>query len=147
MERLFELLDVTIEKFIELLETKAMDLSPLQILVIAGFIIGLYYFIKYAVKSFFKHGKKGFGYVKKPFIIWHKKAKLRRQNKKVCHVCKNPLRYCNCQHNRGLSYKQRVKNWRKREAELRILRKKRRLEEKLRNKPVETINHRHKHRR
>ena len=84
-----------------------------------------------------RYGYSGIKIVYKPFIILYGKNKQYRQNKRTCHVCKNPLHKCTCPSNRGVSYRERLSRWKKVENANKIAKKDKERKQKELNRPVE----------
>jgi hypothetical protein len=108
IEKPISILDKFVAYLIELLDTPAMYLKPIDILLMAGFMVGVYYFMKVLVKAFIQHGYRGAKLVAKPFVILYVRNKKYNQNKRICHVCKNPIHKCTCLSNRGVPYRERL---------------------------------------
>lgn len=137
MENPVSILDKFVQYILRLLDTEMMYQKPIDILLMAGFMIGLFFFIKYSVKAFMKYSFKGAKLAYRPLINLYAKNKKRLQNKKVCHVCKNPLHKCTCPSNRGVSYHERLARWKKAEHSNKVARKEKERIQKEQSKPVE----------
>ena len=112
---MIELLDKFVQYILQLLDTEVMYLKPIDILLMAAFMVGTYFFVKVLVKAFFTYGKQGVGIVSKPIRGLYIKTRARQRNKIICNVCRNPLHTCTCVKNKGASYKQRKKQWKKKQ--------------------------------
>lgn len=137
MENPVSILDKFILYILELLDTPMMYLKPIDILLMAAFMVGTYFFFKYLVKAFMRYGYSGVKIVYKPFIILYGKNKKYQQNKRTCHVCKNSLHRCTCPSNRGVSYRERLARWKKVESANKLARKQKDRAQKELNRPVE----------
>jgi len=108
IENPVSILDKFVQYILRLLDTEIMYLKPIDVLLMAGFMVGMFFFIKYSVKAFIKYSYKGAKMAYRPMVILYEKNKKRMQNKKTCHICKNPLHKCTCPSNRGVSYRDRL---------------------------------------
>jgi hypothetical protein len=137
MENPVSILDKFILYILELLDTPLMYLKPIDILLMAAFMVGTYYFVKVLLKAFMRYGYSGVKIVYRPFIVLYGKNKHHRENKRTCHVCKNSLHKCTCPSNRGVSYKERLAKWKKVESANKLARKQAELKKKEQSRPVE----------
>lgn len=133
----FQWLDNKFLELLELLSTPFVELTIIELLLVFAVAVCIVYFIKYSVKEFFSYGVEGLKVAYRPIVIMYKKNKAYRHNKRVCHVCKNPLDKCTCQSNRGVSYHDRVVKWKINEKALNSKNKEQVRETREVNKPVE----------
>lgn len=136
MEDPISIVDKFILYILELLDTPVMYLKPIDVILMAGVIIGIYFFFKVLFKAFMKYGFQGLKIVYQPFVIVYVKNKDKQKNKRICHVCKNPLHNCTCPNNRGVPYRQRLANWKAREKSIKLANKRNEYVQKERSKPV-----------
>lgn len=132
------LLEKGLDRIIETLDKPLALLTPIEFMTMLGVGVLLWYFFKHTVKAFLKHSKKGAELASLPIKRGWGKFYKRRRDKKICHVCKNPLHKCTCPSNKGVPYRIRVKKWKKEQRVLRQARRQKELDDKLRNIPVET---------
>jgi hypothetical protein len=90
------------------METPFVELTLVELLLIFAVAVGIVYFVKYSVKAFFAYGIKGLKVTYKPVAHAFRKGKERMKNRRICHVCKNPLHKCTCQSNKNVPYRDRV---------------------------------------
>lgn len=137
MENPVSILDKFVQYILRLLDTEMMYLKPIDILLMAGFMVGAFFFFKYLVKAFMKYGYRGVKTIYKPFVALYVKNKKYQQNKRTCHVCRNSLQKCTCPSNRGVSYHDRLAKWKKIEWANKVAKKEKERIQKEQSKPVE----------
>ena len=116
IEKLLMILDKVTDELLLLLETPFIELTLVHLLIVVAMATGIYFFVKHAVKAFFAYGLKGAELTAKPVKFLYARHKEHSSHKMVCSVCKNPIRDCTCPNNRGVSYRKRLKKWRKAKA-------------------------------
>jgi hypothetical protein len=137
LERIIMLLDKFVTYMIGLMGTPVVYLMPIDILMIAAMGIGIYFFVKYSVKAFFRYGMIGLSTAYRPIKRSYAKYIRYCRNKRICPVCRNPLHDCVCRGNKNLSYSKRLKNWKKKQSNLIKANKQKNKELRNLNKPIE----------
>lgn len=125
MDKIVNILNKVAKFIIDLWEKPIVEFSPIKLLIVVGMFIGVFFFFKYLFKAFIKYSKQGAKLLVHPITILIIKNTARRQNKRLCHTCKNPLHKCTCPDNRNVPYKQRTKKWKAKEKQLRDIRRER----------------------
>lgn len=137
IEKLLIILDKVMTYLILLLDRPFIEFTLIDIVIAVAMVASIYFFIKHAVKAFFAYGIKGAGYAAEPVKRLYKNHKKNKSNKKVCSVCRNPIHDCTCPRNKGVSYRKRIKAWKKEKAVLVTEERLKRKNLKELNKPVE----------
>ena len=137
---MFEKFILVLEKIaaylVELPTVRVADFTLVDAVVVTAMAAGVFFFVKYAMKAFMKYGIRGLMIASRPVVIIYVEVLRRRQEKRICHTCKNPLDRCVCPVNRGVSYRKRVSKWKIKEKSIRQAAKLQKLESIETNKPV-----------
>ena len=137
IEKFLMILDKIVAYLILLSQRPFVTFTLIDLLIVTAMASGIYFAVKYSFKAFMLYGLKGFMIASKPVVILYEKNKKHRHNKKICHVCKNPLDKCTCQANRGVPYKQRVVKWKATQDAINTVKKTKEQHDKEISKPVE----------
>lgn len=137
MEKIIMILDKFVAYLLVLMDTEVIYFKPIDLLVVTAMAVGIYFFVKYSLKAFFKYAMYGVKAGYQPARRLYDRHRLSRKNRIVCGVCKNPLHSCTCRSNHGVSYKTRLKNWKKKHKAIIKAEATRMREQRELNKPIE----------